>query len=361
MTDDKQYEGAQGGDTRLCTLNLQFSADATEYFRIWIANLALSLATFGIFSAWSKVRRTRYLYGHTQLDGKAFSFLADPLRLLRGRMVAVLVVILWIVIGLIIARYQLTVPLPYMVFGYLTTLLVTAVVAPVLIVSIARFRMRNLRYVDLRFNFLGSYSEAMVAFGFWLLLCVPTAGLLYPLARFHAVRYVTSNATCGGRHFEFTGNLKEQYTLYIEAITMFVATTLAASTLIYIAGRVIDQLTLNLLSTAMMAFLLAFFYGYLKAANMRYVFHNLRLGDIYFRCTLESFYYAWVYAVNAFAIGISLGLLVPWARIRTMRILLSSIEVESDSSLADFIAENLDETETAGEESAELLDIEMEL
>src|SRR5579862_5722202 len=40
----------------------QFNAKPDEYFRIWIVNLALTLATLGVYSAWAKVRKLRYFY-----------------------------------------------------------------------------------------------------------------------------------------------------------------------------------------------------------------------------------------------------------------------------------------------------------
>ena len=47
---------------------IEFSGDGGEYFRIWIVNLALSVVTLGIYSAWAKVRRLRYFYGSTRFD-----------------------------------------------------------------------------------------------------------------------------------------------------------------------------------------------------------------------------------------------------------------------------------------------------
>src|SRR5437867_2770564 len=56
-----------------------FTGRATEYFRIWIISLCLSLATLGVYSAWGKVRKKRYLYAHTALDGTGFDYRASPL------------------------------------------------------------------------------------------------------------------------------------------------------------------------------------------------------------------------------------------------------------------------------------------
>ena len=40
----------------------EFRGDPKEYFRIWIVNLALTILTLGIYSAWAKVRKQRYFY-----------------------------------------------------------------------------------------------------------------------------------------------------------------------------------------------------------------------------------------------------------------------------------------------------------
>ena len=56
-----------------------------EYFRIWIVNLLLTVATLGIYSAWAKTRRLQYFYRNTHLAGASFDFRGDPKAILRGR------------------------------------------------------------------------------------------------------------------------------------------------------------------------------------------------------------------------------------------------------------------------------------
>ncbi len=41
-------------------LRFEFTGEGSEYFRIWIVNVFLSVITLGIYSAWAKVRRMRY-------------------------------------------------------------------------------------------------------------------------------------------------------------------------------------------------------------------------------------------------------------------------------------------------------------
>ena len=46
-----------------------FSGKGSEYFSIWIVNIALTIVTLGIYSAWAKVRKMQYLYRNTALAG----------------------------------------------------------------------------------------------------------------------------------------------------------------------------------------------------------------------------------------------------------------------------------------------------
>jgi uncharacterized membrane protein YjgN (DUF898 family) len=67
-----------------------FTGDAREYFRIWVVNTLLTLATLGVYLAWAKVRRKRYFYGHTRVLGHAFDYTARPSGLLVGNIVVLI-------------------------------------------------------------------------------------------------------------------------------------------------------------------------------------------------------------------------------------------------------------------------------
>src|SRR5258705_13530536 len=76
-------------------VSLRFSGQAGEYFRIWIVNVCLSVVTLGIYSAWAKVRRKKYFYGNTLLNGASFEYLADPKAILKGRLIVFGVFVLY--------------------------------------------------------------------------------------------------------------------------------------------------------------------------------------------------------------------------------------------------------------------------
>jgi hypothetical protein len=67
----------------------EFTGSGSEYFKIWLVNVILSFITIGIYSAWAKVRRKQYFYGNTKILESGFQYLADPVKILKGRLVVV--------------------------------------------------------------------------------------------------------------------------------------------------------------------------------------------------------------------------------------------------------------------------------
>lgn len=47
--------------------NFLFHGTGREYFKTWIVNLALTIATQGIYAAWAKVRTRKHFYQVTEL------------------------------------------------------------------------------------------------------------------------------------------------------------------------------------------------------------------------------------------------------------------------------------------------------
>jgi len=119
---------------RLHPAPLRFHGKASEYFGIWLVNLVLTLLTLGIYSAWAKVRARRYIYGSTELDGERFSYLADPLTILKGRLIALG---LLVICALIDQAYLLAQPI-------LALVLVAAI--PWLLARALRFNARMSAY-----------------------------------------------------------------------------------------------------------------------------------------------------------------------------------------------------------------------
>src|SRR4249920_1556785 len=87
------------GDSGPTLEAFRFTGSGGEYFRIWIVNLLLSVVTLGIYSAWAKVRRMRYIYGNTHLAGDVFEYHGQPLQILKGRLIAFGIFLIYILVS----------------------------------------------------------------------------------------------------------------------------------------------------------------------------------------------------------------------------------------------------------------------
>ena len=129
-------------------LTVKFTGSGSEYFRIWIVNLLLSIVTLSLYRPWAKVRRLRYFYANTLVDGHAFDFHGDPLKMLRG----------YLLTGAMLVSYS--VANRFSPVAGLVAICVLAVLWPALMRAALQFRLANTSWRGLRFRFSGSLGGA---------------------------------------------------------------------------------------------------------------------------------------------------------------------------------------------------------
>ncbi|TMG98330.1 MAG: DUF898 domain-containing protein, partial [Betaproteobacteria bacterium] len=150
----KSFEGARerswhrGADD----VPLRFHGAQRRVFPDLVVSLFLSVVTLGIYSAWGKVRKKRYLYSHTELDGTGFEFRAAPLAILRGRVIALV-----LLGGFALSGHVL--PIMQLVF-----IIILLVLTPWIVVAASRFNARNSAWRNITFGFDGGIQEAAKVF-----------------------------------------------------------------------------------------------------------------------------------------------------------------------------------------------------
>ncbi len=306
---------------------LKFTGRAGEYFRIWTVNICLSIVTLGIYSAWAKVRRRRYFYGNTTLNDSSFDYLASPKAILLGRILVVAIFIVYSVVEQIF---------PVVTLVFIPALLV---VMPWLIVRALRFNARNSAHRNVRFGFHGSYGGIWLSIGFPALLALITLGLAFPYYLHRQDRYLIGHASYGTARFGFQASVGAYY---LASLKVFLAG------LGFLAGSII---TFGILALPLYILVRA----YAVAVMARLKWDNTVLSEIRFSCGWTTWGLFGLYFVNALAILVSLGLLIPWTAIRTARYKLERISLAPASAIAAFVAANEAQVAAFGEESGELL------
>ncbi|SEL30532.1 Uncharacterized membrane protein YjgN, DUF898 family [Roseateles sp. YR242] len=133
-------------------LEIQFTGSGSEYFRIWITNLLLTVVTLGLYWPFAKARRLHYFYGNTLVDGQALSFHGDPWKMFRGH------ILLMVLMGCYSFAGQVS------LMGGVVAFLVLCALWPALWRAGLQFRLYNTSWRGLRFGFEAPLKGAYLAF-----------------------------------------------------------------------------------------------------------------------------------------------------------------------------------------------------
>ncbi len=350
-------------------LPLAFHGTAAEYFRIWIVNFCLTLLTLGLFSGWAKVRRKRYLYANTTLDGTPFQYLGRPLPILLGRLLAALMLTLTYI------GWQISLRL---LFG---VLLLAASILPWAIVRSAAFAARYSAFRGIRFTFDGTRKElfrAMNATGLVPALLIGSAlnrepeGALaalillvaactVPFAYAALRRFLVTHTRFGGCRGEMRGLGRAAFGIVAVAVLALLALMVG----IDVGWRVllnvfhVDRALLPAYAVVFTNLAYVAVYAHVQARLANLMWNNTRVGPMVLSATLDPLAMRRLYLTNAVAVVASLGLLTPWAVIRTLRYRIANLHVRLESDLGELRGEPATAAPVGGARG--LLDIEFSL
>ena len=336
---------------------LEFTGTGAEYFRIWIVNLALTVVTLGIYSAWAKVRKLHYFYGSTVLAGSAFGYHGEPLKILKGRAIATVFVAAYFVLGRIapaaggLAAVVLTVALPW------------------LVVKSRLFTLRMTSWRGLRFDFRPDYAGAYAAFLGWALLAGITLGILFPRFTYERYKFVVTRARLGATEFGFGARIWPFYKAALGAGAVFIVGVVLAGVAMamVIAGTKgtaaaigrgpADLGLLGAVVLYVIALLIAT--AVLQAGNLNETYGRTTLGPHRLHCELRAGKLARLYLGNALGIVLTLGLFTPWAQLRMAKYRIEALTLEARGSLDEFAAgAAAQQTAATGEEISSLFDVD---
>lgn len=317
---------------------MRFHGDAGTYFGIWIVNLLLTIVTLGIYSAWAKVRKHRWFYGNTEVDGHVFEYHATGMQIFKGRLMALGVIIATAVAGVIHPFIQLVV------------LLGLLVAVPWLMNSAMRFRARVTSWRNVRFDFQGSYGNAALVFLVMPFVGMLTLGLLMPMATRMAVRYTVNGHSWGGARFNVNPSLGQFY----RAAGIALLPALAIGAVLLLLGTVVQMSIWHFL---IMGVYLGFLVGtaYYAGHVLKLCVNDLSIeGGHTLRTDLSPWRHLWIVVSGLFATAFSLGLLYPWALVRRHRYVTQSITLHAAPGLDAFVSSHQDRPGSFASEYGEM-------
>lgn len=322
----------------------EFHGSGGEYFRIWIVNFLLSLVTLGIYSAWAKVRTQRYFARSTRLADSSFDYLADPIAILKGRLLVLAFFALYTLVSAFASPLE-----PLM--GLALFLLF-----PWAIVRSMAFRAHNTAWRNLRFRFDASYGNAFSAYVGLPFLSILTLGLLYPYTVFQQRRFIVDHAAYGTTPFQMGSRTGDFYRLFLRISVVLLGIAMLMGALFASVGEK------GLVAAAVLALPLYFYvFGTYAAGVANLTYDGASLGRHRLSADLPAARMAWIYASNALAMLASLGLLVPWAHVRLARCRLQHLHLHAVGDLDAFVAAQAEEVASLGAELGDALDFDLGL
>ena len=316
-------------------IRARFSGTAGEYFGIWIVNFLLSIVTFGIYSAWAKVRNRKYFLGNTTIDGRPFEYHARGLQILFGRA---------IVVGALVIL-SVSSSISPILNGVVFVLLAAAL--PWLINRGLRFNAAMTSWSNVRFRFDGTYWRAFAVFLLYPFLAIFSLYLAFPFVARASSRYTIGRHSLGGHRFAFESGIGPFYRAFLWAAAWVIFGVVVSLCLAVImrgpladGGLLIHTGGQVVLSTGVILIAILPLATIYSAFTRNAIYAGITLeGGHRFESTISPPRLIWIAISNAAVIVVSFGMLLPWARVRVAHYLCSQTWVEPASSLDEFIGE----------------------
>ena len=386
------------------SLPVRFTASGSEYFRIWIANLLLTLLTLGLYHPWAKVRKLRYFYGNTWVGDHAFDFHGDPKRMLRGTLLVGAMFIAYSAAG------------QFDPSAGLIALAIVAGILPALFLASMRFRMANTSWRGMRFHFTGSMRGAYQAllpvllpaalfFGFTLLIPEPDTAqaadavgppawamasmgvlvlatlALMPLMFWGLKRYQHGHYALGKVQSRLQAGPGAFYLLFLKTFGVTLLTTLviaiavvALSTVFGFAsalgggglargGSVVTIMVFVLMGIAGYIALLVVSNTFMASRLQNLVWSATRSAEVRFTSDLRLAPLMGLTLKNWLLIVLTLGLYWPFAAVASARIKLEAVTVHTRGSLDELTARagRAGATDASGDAAGELFGLDVGL
>jgi uncharacterized membrane protein YjgN (DUF898 family) len=340
---------------------VEFTGTGAEYFRIWIVNFALTIVTLGVYSAWAKVRRLQFFYRHSRVAGAGFDYHANPIALLKGRLVA-------------LALFGL-----YSSMGYVGTsltiviLVVLAALLPWLLGRSLRFRLHNSSYRGLRFQFHGTTKQAYGIFLGMPLLVLLTLFTLGPMWHHRLKRYQFENAAYGRTRFRFGTPVGSFYGAHLLSAAvaggLLMALFAALGVLVALTslrqgrppGEDVDPNFALLLPMFVAGYIVAVVAGQAITGSrlQNAIWNHTALGRSTFVSNVHTGRLFWILLTNLLGTVATIGMYRPFAQVRVARYYASCLTIFQAGAFASFSSGEGDEVAATGEETADIFDFDI--
>lgn len=384
---------------------LSFEGSGSEYFKIWIVNIFLTIITLGLYYPWAKVRNNRYFYANSTLEGRNFEYHATGKQLFVGYLIAMALLITYIVVE------------QFSPVGSLILIVVLMLAVPLLIVRSMMFTMKMTSFSNVHFAFEGKTAQAYINFlaypiamyvGFVLMglaigVVMPLGGLIggllvlaivvgmlafsvfaFAFIKKKSTEFFIDNSRYGQGGFKTDVELKQLMMITFKtfgvAMLVFLVFGVIASV---VASQFVGMEALSSLQGmeedpelfaetigamlpllvggyALLIFVSIFIMAYSVSRHREYIYAHTTLDDkVTFSSTLKAMPFAWLLVSNILLVIMTLGLALPWTKVRAAKMVLENTSVKSEDGFDNYLTQKQDQTSSLGEQIGDAFDVDV--
>ncbi len=331
----------------------KFTGNGAAYFKIWIVNTLLTIVTFTLYAPWAKVRKYRYLYGNTYLDDHSFDYTANPIQLLKGRLIGMALFMIYL--GASYYSLSLSIIVAFILMA----------LSPILIYFSLRFNARYSEYRGQNFNFKGTVADSFIVNFGYVFISILTLGILFPLALKKLHHYIYNNHSYGGKSFEFVAKTSTYYKIFFIAWLILMSTIVVGILLAQFYSS-FDMTNIDLGSKNNMIFTVILYASFILPGILmsgllyRLIFNSISVeNDSHqFKCDLSLWRWVYIGTTNLMLLVITLGFYMPWATVRVAKYKAQCTSVYG-TTLNDFIAQAQNEEDATATEISDVFDMDI--
>jgi uncharacterized membrane protein YjgN (DUF898 family) len=334
---------------------VEFRGEGREYLRIWLVNVALSVLTLGIYSAWAKVRREKYFHRNFIVDDAAFDYHGNPRAILVGR------ILLVVMLGLMSLAEDIA-PTVHFVAS-----LAAMFAFPWLLVRSMQFRARNTSYRGIRFGFVGTYREALVLYLVHGGLTAITFGLYFPAFLQKQKAFLASRLRFGDMPCTFDAGVAAFYRGMMVPLVLWLSLPVVGLALFGAAAALGPAGGVLLIALVPVAILLVvlllnlLLVPYVRVVGTNLLWNHTQLGETRFASTQTVRSYLNLVVANWLLVLLTLGFYWPFAQVRLAQYRARNLSVINPEALASSIAAQQAAPPALGDEAIDAFDFDIAL
>ncbi len=307
--------------------NLLFKGNGADLFGILVVNILLMIITLGFYYPWAKVRKLRYLYAQTELDGNRFAFHGTGQEIFWGFIKSVF--ILGLLYGGIIAGAITRNPFVSML-STLAFLLVFLIIVPLSIHGSLRYRMSRTSWRGIHFGYRGDRWVMVKKFIGGLFLSIITLYIYLAWFMVDLRKYIISNVRFGDVEFKFTGTGGQLFVLNL-------------------VGLLLTLVTFGIYSFWWMRDIMRFY------IDKTVVVKNGREYSMQFTGTSGGIFK--LIFINYLLIIFTLGIAIPWVLVRNINFFFAHSAIDGDLDTNGIMQTEEEYKDALGDDMLDIFDI----